>query len=61
MYFLEYEHFKRFVWKEDNIFAYKLEDWQSGKFSKLAVIGAFCRCAMAEKRISLHIFFLVIF
>ena len=30
---------------------------KSGTFSKLAVIGAFCRCAIAEKRIHQQIYF----
>ena len=34
-----------------------LEDWDSGTFSELAVIGVSYRCAMAEKQICLHIFF----
>ena len=37
-----YEYLKRFVWKDD-----KAEDLESGTFFKPAVIGAFCRCAVA--------------
>ena len=33
------------------------EDWESGTFSELAVIGTICRCAMAEKRIRQRFFF----
>ena len=46
--------------KNDNIFTHRymyVEYRESGIFSELAVIGAFCRYAIAEKRMRQHIFF----
>ena len=58
VYFFEYEHLKRFVLKDDHIYAHKRNIWD---LAKLAVIGAFCRCVIAEKRIRQHIFFSSVF
>ena len=42
--FPEYKHLKRFVWTDDNISAYKRPIGpESGTFSELAIIDAFCR------------------
>ena len=38
------------------MFSLYVEDWKSGTFSELVVIGAFCRCSIAEKRISLNLY-----
>ena len=38
-----------------------MEHQEPGTFSELVVIGAFCRCTIAEKRICQHIFFSSIF
>ena len=56
MYIFEYEH-----WKRLKIIIFSPISGTSSTFSELAVIGALCRCAIAEKRICQHIFFFVIF
>ena len=55
MYPLNYEYFKRFVYMNNDIFAYM---WKIGNrhISQIA-IGAFCRCASAEKLELQFIFF----
>ena len=59
VYIFEYEHLKRFVWKDDDIRIE--EDWESGTFSELTVMGAICRCAMAKKtNPSTYIFFVIL-
>ena len=55
-YFVEYEHLKRFAWKDANIFANKMKIGNWSFFSEMAVIGAFSRCAIAEK-VSVNIYF----
>ena len=51
LYFSLYERLKRFVSKRWLYFHLYAQDWESGTFSELSVIGTFCRCAKAEKRI----------
>ena len=50
VYFLEYERLKYFIWKDYIIFARKQNIGNRGTLFKLAVIDAFCWCAIAEKR-----------
>ena len=52
--FFEYEHLKRFVWKDDNIFVYEWQTGNQGTFFEMVVIGGFCMCTKAEIRQFLH-------
>ena len=45
--------------KDNNIFCPWAEHREPGTFSELAVIGAFCRCAIAENRIRQQNFFVI--
>ena len=49
---------KNVLFEKMKIFSHIGERFRDlGTFSELMMIGAFCRCAMAEKRIHQHIFF----
>ena len=58
VYYLLYEHIKRFVWIYDDIFDCK---GRIGNRYKLMIINVFCRCTIAEKRISQQFFFAIYF